>query len=62
MVFAKVVCIDVVPSVGRLPSKIGCHEGGVYQPSNRAVQIIVCRERPVSTFVADNLILYSVSV
>ena len=29
MVFGKVVRIDVMPSVGRLPREVGSHESGV---------------------------------
>ena len=62
MVFGEIVRVDVMPSVGRLPREVGRHERGVRYPSNGVVQIIVCRERSVSTFVADDLILYSASV
>ena len=58
VIFGKVVRVDVMPSVGRLPRKIGRHESGVRQPSNKFVQIIVRGESPVSTFVANDLILY----
>lgn len=62
VVFSKVVRVDVMSPVAGLPREVGRQESGVRQPSNGVVHIIVCREPPVSTFVANDLMLYLVSV
>lgn len=46
--------VTVMSAVGDLPGKERHHEKRVHSPANNIVELVVCREGTVATFVADN--------
>lgn len=46
--------VTVMSAMGDLPGKERHHEKRVHSPANNIVELVVCREGTVTTFVADN--------